>query len=129
MINLDKFTLEINQIKDQYRRDEENELSIHRTRLLEILGDFFGVEWDSQGEMAIKNNNLEMEEMNNFLPFYEEVNEIGIKDVSFITKKELERDIEELIDIFYRLQEESLFEIEEESVSDEEIINDEEEVL
>lgn len=129
MINLDKFALEISQIKDQYRRDEESELLIHRIRLLEILGDFFGVEWDSHGEMMIKNDSLDMEEMDDFLPYYEKTNEIGIKDISSVAKKELEEDIEELIGIFYRLQEESLLETGEEPIGDEEIINDDEEVL
>lgn len=129
MINLDKFSLEVNQIKDQYRRDEENELRMHRTELLKILGDFFGVEWDSQGEMVEKNNSREAEEMSNFLPYYDEADEIGTKDATSITREELVADIEQLIDIFYRLQEESLLETEEESVSDDEIINDDEEIL
>ncbi|MDE2589944.1 MAG: hypothetical protein KGL95_09815, partial [Patescibacteria group bacterium] len=74
-------------------------------------------------------HSLETEEMNDFLLDYEKADEIGIKDVISLTKEELERDIEELVDIFYRLQEELLLETEEEYVSDDEIINDSEEVL
>lgn len=129
MVNLEEFVPEIEQIREQYRNCIENELLVQRRRLLEIMGNFFGVEWDSQGEMTVKDQSLESEKMDDFVSYYEKIDEIGIKDVSLLSREEVERDIEELIDIFYKLQEESLLETEEESVSDEEIITDDEEIL
>lgn len=129
MINLEQFIPEVEQIRNQYRHDIESELLVHRSKLLEIMGIFFGVEWDSQGERIEKNNTLESEEMDNFIPYYEKIDEIGLKDVSLLSINELRADIGELVRIFYNLREEMLSEAEEEVVRDEEIINDDEEVL
>lgn len=129
MINLEEFTPEVDQIRKQFRHAIESELLVQRSRLLEIMGIFFGVEWDSQGERTEKDHTLESEEMDNFIPHYEKIDEIGLKDTSLLSIDELKTDIEELVHIFYRLREESLLEAEEESISDEEIINDDEEVL
>lgn len=129
MINLEEFTPEVEQIRKQYGNDIENELLVHHSRLLEIMGNFFGVEWDSQGEMVVKDHSLESEKMDDFVLYYEKIDEIGIKDISLLSIEELKTDIEELIDIFYRLKEELLVETEDESISDEEIITDDEEIL